>query len=250
MYINHDNNESLRVRGSSLAEGVRVLLAVSVDVVGKPAEEFSWFNAHNSLSQLIVVISLNICSRTWASASVKSLCSAVVHFQLQKRGLHIERESALFPRVFFAIMAAKAGAKKITVDEQRKIVSELNEMRQEQRELASKEAEMEMELNEHRVVLEALKGMEGSRKCFRMVGGVLVERTVGDVLPALQHNEKGLVDIIGTLNKQVEEKGRQITAFREKHSIQIQGERSEEKKSDDDNSSQAKPGAQGLLVAS
>lgn len=146
-------------------------------------------------------------------------------------------------------MAAKGG-KRVTVEEQRKIVNDFNELRQEQRDMGSKEAEMEMELNEHRVVIDALKGMEGSRKCFRMVGGVLVERTVGDVLPALQHNQKGLAEIIEKLNKQVGEKGRQITAFREKHNIQIQGERSDDTRTDDDDSSsQAKPGAQGLLVA-
>lgn len=38
------------------------------------------------------------------------------------------------------------------------------------------------------VVIEALKDVDPSRKCFRMIGGVLVERTVGDVLPALENN--------------------------------------------------------------
>ena len=33
-----------------------------------------------------------------------------------------------------------------------------------------------------------LKDVDPGKKCFRLVGGVLVERTVSDVLPALQHN--------------------------------------------------------------
>ena len=39
-----------------------------------------------------------------------------------------------------------------------------------------------------RIVLETLKGVDPDRKCFRMVGGVLVERTVKEVVPALEHN--------------------------------------------------------------
>ena len=33
---------------------------------------------------------------------------------------------------------------------------------------------------------------EPGRKCFRLVGGVLVERTVKDVVPALQTNRSGV----------------------------------------------------------
>jgi len=34
--------------------------------------------------------------------------------------------------------------------------------------------------------------MEPSRKCFRMLGGVLAERTVGEVLPALEDTRSGV----------------------------------------------------------
>jgi len=40
------------------------------------------------------------------------------------------------------------------------------------------------------IVVDTLKTVDPDRKCFRMVGGVLVERTVKDVLPALEHNCK------------------------------------------------------------
>ena len=38
------------------------------------------------------------------------------------------------------------------------------------------------------MVIETLTGVDPSRKCFRMIGGVLVERTVREVLPALTNN--------------------------------------------------------------
>jgi prefoldin subunit 2 len=47
---------------------------------------------------------------------------------------------------------------------------------------------LEMDAAEHRLVLEALKPLDAGRKCFRMVGSVIVERTVADVKPALQKN--------------------------------------------------------------
>lgn len=40
-------------------------------------------------------------------------------------------------------------------------------------------------------LVEALQ-KDPKRKCFRMVGGVLVERTVEDVVPALQTNRDGV----------------------------------------------------------
>lgn len=45
--------------------------------------------------------------------------------------------------------------------------------------------ELEIDLAEHQLVANQLKPLDGGRKAFRLVGGVLMERTVGDVLPEL-----------------------------------------------------------------
>ena len=39
------------------------------------------------------------------------------------------------------------------------------------------------------MVIGTLKEVDPSRRCFRSVGGILVERTVAEVLPALQTNK-------------------------------------------------------------
>lgn len=44
------------------------------------------------------------------------------------------------------------------------------------------------------------------RKCFRMINGVLVERTVKDVIPALQTNAEGLKKVLDDLVKQYKTK--------------------------------------------
>ena len=53
-----------------------------------------------------------------------------------------------------------------------------------------------------RLVLETLTPLPEDRKCFRMINGVLVERTVKDVLPALETNSVGLKKVLDELVKQ------------------------------------------------
>lgn len=56
--------------------------------------------------------------------------------------------------------------------------------------------------SQHRLVLETLKPLPIDRKCFRMINGVLVERTVKDVRPALETNSEGLKKVLDDLVKQ------------------------------------------------
>ena len=68
-----------------------------------------------------------------------------------------------------------------------------------------------------------------------MVGGVLVERTVKEVVPALVNNRDKvnifchtqvstkvqMGKLIGSLEKQLTEKGEEINGYMEKHQIQV-----------------------------
>ena len=47
-----------------------------------------------------------------------------------------------------------------------------------------------------RLVLDAFKKVEPTRKCFRLIGGVLVERTVQEIKPSLEEN---LVNVCVTI---------------------------------------------------
>ena len=48
----------------------------------------------------------------------------------------------------------------------------------------------------HRLVIETLNDVDPDRKCFRMIGGVLVERTVKEVTPALSNNRDKMTKLI------------------------------------------------------
>ena len=50
--------------------------------------------------------------------------------------------------------------------------------------------------------METLQPLSGDRKCFRMINGVLTERTVKEVVPILQTNSDGLKKALEELVKQ------------------------------------------------
>eukprot|EP00163_Fabomonas_tropica_P034080 TRINITY_DN929_c0_g1_i9.p1 TRINITY_DN929_c0_g1~~TRINITY_DN929_c0_g1_i9.p1 ORF type:complete len:110 (+),score=33.55 TRINITY_DN929_c0_g1_i9:195-524(+) len=68
------------------------------------------------------------------------------------------------------------------------IMSKFSEMRSMYQSYASKLQELEQERNEHTLVVEQLGKLEPERRAFRHIGGVLVERTVAEVKPAVEKN--------------------------------------------------------------
>lgn len=102
--------------------------------------------------------------------------------------------------------------------EEELIHNTFNALRTEQRQLATKLSEIELDLNEHRflllfknvesylefktcvficysIVIETLNKLDEERKCFRLIGGVLVERKICDVLPTLIKNRGEVIYI-------------------------------------------------------
>lgn len=66
--------------------------------------------------------------------------------------------------------------------------------------------------------------MDASRKCFRLIGGVLVEQTVKEVLPKLESNKDKLEELIEKGKDQITKKGEEIVKYKETHNIRIQGQ--------------------------
>ncbi|EFJ11987.1 hypothetical protein SELMODRAFT_235143 [Selaginella moellendorffii] len=131
------------------------------------------------------------------------------------------------------------------------VASRWSFMRSELNQLHSKVTEMELELSEHALVIGAIKPLDPARKCFRLIGGVLVERTVGEVLPAVQRNREGLEDMIKRLAEALERKKREIAEFEAKYKIKIRraDEVADEEQAKNQNAV-AGAAAQGVLVGS
>ncbi|KAG5658809.1 hypothetical protein KAF25_007362 [Fusarium avenaceum] len=87
--------------------------------------------------------------------------------------------------------------------------------------IAQRIGDIEQEAEEHKLVLETLEPLSEDRKCFRLINGVLVERTVKDVKPALQTNQEGLRKVLDDLVKQYKTKQDDLEKWKKKHNVQV-----------------------------
>ena len=94
-----------------------------------------------------------------------------------------------------------------------------NQMKGEYDQIAHKIAEMEGEVNEHQLVLKALAPLETDRKCYRSIGGVLVETTANKVKPAVEESITKLEEVVKKLTAQAATKQKDISDFIEKHNV-------------------------------
>lgn len=116
---------------------------------------------------------------------------------------------------------------------QEEVVQGFNSLRNDQKAIAQKQNDLRQDLNEHTIVIDTLEGIDQDRKCFRMVGGVLVERTVKEVMPALVSNKDKMGKLISSLDSQLTEKGEDIASYMEKHNIQVKGNESKKEVSNE-----------------
>ncbi|KAL4485760.1 hypothetical protein ABPG72_012300 [Tetrahymena utriculariae] len=66
------------------------------------------------------------------------------------------------------------------------VVQQYNNLKMEYSELLRTSIDIEEEKRENQLVIETIKNLESERRCRRLVGGVLVERTLGEVLNSLK----------------------------------------------------------------
>jgi len=112
----------------------------------------------------------------------------------------------------------------LTVEEQQKIVSGFQALRDEQIQLIQKTQDLEIDLKEHDLVLSTLSTItDKQRRCYRMIGGILLEHTVDEVLPALKENREQIHNIIENF-KQTKD----LAVYQQKYDIHFSHEQSEQ----------------------
>ncbi|KAI8612638.1 Prefoldin beta-like protein [Chytriomyces sp. MP71] len=119
-------------------------------------------------------------------------------------------------------MSSAASAQQERPSDQQ-LVAQFNAMKQELSSIASKLGELEQERDEHKMVIDTMTPLNSDRKCFRLINGVLVERTVADVLPTLKTNTDNIENIIGQLVSTYKKKEEEFVTFQKKWNIQVKG---------------------------
>ncbi|KAL3808729.1 hypothetical protein ACHAXA_010895, partial [Cyclostephanos tholiformis] len=140
---------------------------------------------------------------------------------------------------------AAADAAPITEQE---ILSTYRRMQSEMQGLVQNLTKIEMERNEHRYVCafplislfwpyleifshlltrlveETLEPLDPDRRAFRLVGGVLVERTVREVLPTVKEHRKNLDIYVQNLKDKLDTTQKEAAAWKAKYNIKTQEE--------------------------
>lgn len=130
---------------------------------------------------------------------------------------------------------------------ERDIVNEFQHKRAMLQETWSKISELANETAEHELVIRTLEPMDANRKCFRLVGEVLVERTVAETLPAVKAHKKSIEEVIKTLQEKAKQQETDLAEFQKQYKIKIRN--SNEPDEPQPSSSKPSGSAQGVLVS-
>ncbi|KAJ1606937.1 hypothetical protein OIY81_3050 [Cryptosporidium canis] len=92
----------------------------------------------------------------------------------------------------------------MSTDKERSSREKISQLDRKLKVLSSKISELSQDSKEHGLVLNAFERVDPERRCFRVIGGVMVERTVKTVKPALEKEKAALDSAISELEKQYE----------------------------------------------
>ncbi|KAI8446583.1 Prefoldin, partial [Phakopsora pachyrhizi] len=103
------------------------------------------------------------------------------------------------------------------------LVSTFKSLRDDIQTITSKAAQLERDSDEHSVVIETLNQSSNhdQRRCFRMVGGILIERNVKETLVDLIQHKDQIDQLTKALISQYQKKKTELVEFQNKWNIQL-----------------------------
>ena len=108
-----------------------------------------------------------------------------------------------------------------TADTDKAVLEKLQSMRNERKAVVEKISSLEEELEDHEMVSTILSDFPPSRRCYRTIGGVLMERSVADIVPEIRSEWVKLSKALVDLKNMAEEQCRAIDAFQQEHAIVV-----------------------------
>ncbi|CAI4059795.1 hypothetical protein SUVC_05G0680 [Saccharomyces uvarum] len=96
-----------------------------------------------------------------------------------------------------------------------------NEYKQILEELQAKIIELGHDKDEHDIVLKTLKDTEPRRKCYRMIGGALVESDVQTSLPILKTKKENLEGTISKMKDTLIQTAQEFEKWKKDNKIQV-----------------------------
>ncbi|AMD20739.1 HDL005Wp [Eremothecium sinecaudum] len=96
-----------------------------------------------------------------------------------------------------------------------------NEYKQTLGALQSKIIELGNDKDEHELVLVTLRKTDDSRKCYRMVGGTLVETNVKTTIPILETKLSNITSAVSNLKKELIKTAEEFEKWKKVNKIQV-----------------------------
>ena len=104
--------------------------------------------------------------------------------------------------------------------------------------------EIDDERKEHQLVLDTIKDVEDTRKCWRLVNGVLFEKTKADLVPELTTSVQNMQNVINQLSDALQIKKQE--SFKLEQQYESIMKQAQQKKKEDVKQGEVKAG--GVLV--
>lgn len=71
------------------------------------------------------------------------------------------------------------------------------------------------------MVIATLKNVDENRTCYRLIGGILTEKKVKNVLPVLIVQREKLIELITKLGEQLAKKNTEFEEYQHEHDLHI-----------------------------